>query len=140
MGDSGRRITRDHRRHVSEDEARERLSTVIDGFAEHLERVKQAQEQRAQLVVEAHAASDRVMVKVNADGALVDVRFSDDINDLDYDEIAAAVLTAARQAAASAADRVRTLIAPVQQRPATIPNIAELIEDIPELRARVGRS
>jgi hypothetical protein len=39
-----------------------------------------------------------------------------------------------------AADRVRKLIAPVQQRPAAMPTIAELIEDIPELRARVPRS
>ena len=140
MDHSRRPITGDHQPYVSEDEARERLSTVIDGFAEHLERVKQAQEQRAQIVVAAHAEDDRVEVKVNADGALVDVRFSDDINDLGYDEIAGAVLTAARQATAIAADRVRELLAPVQQRPATIPTIAELIADIPELRARVRRS
>ena len=125
---------------MSEGHAGERLSTMIDGFAEHLERVKQAQEQRARIVVEAHAADYRVTVKVNADGALVDLRFSDDINDLDYDEIAAAVLTAAREAAAMAADRGRKLIAPVQQRPAAIPTIAELIGDIPELRARLRRS
>jgi DNA-binding protein YbaB len=125
---------------MSEDHARERLSTMIDGFAEHLERVKQAQEQRAQIVVETHAASNRVTVKVNADGELVDLRFSDDINDLDYDEIATAVLTAAQEAAAMAADRVRKLIAPVQERPPAIPTIAELIEDIPELRARVPHS
>ena len=125
---------------MSEDHTSERLSTMIDGFAEHLERVKQAQEQRTQIAVEAHAAYNRVTVKVNADGALVDLRFSDDINDLDYDEIAAAVLTAARQAAAMAADRVRKLIAPVQQRPAAIPTIAELIEDIPQLRAWMPRS
>jgi DNA-binding protein YbaB len=124
---------------MSEDHARERLSTVIDGFAEHLERVKQAQEQRGRIVVEADAAANRVMVKVDADGALVDLRFSEDINDLDYDEIAAAVLAAARKAAATAAGRVRKLIAPVQQRPAAIPTIVELIEDIPELRARVPR-
>jgi DNA-binding protein YbaB len=125
---------------MSEDDARERLSTIIDGFAEHLERVKKAQEERGRMVVEAHAACDRVTVKVNADGALVDLRFSDDINELAYDEIAAAVLTAAREAAATAAERVRELVASMQQRPATIPTIAELIGDIPELRARVPRS
>lgn len=125
---------------MSEDHAREGLSTMIDGFAEHLERVKQAQEQRARIVVEAHAAGERITVTVNADGALVGLRFSEDINDLDYDEIAAALLTAAREATATAGDRARKLIAPVQQRPATIPTIAELIEDIPELRARVPHS
>jgi len=125
---------------MSDDHAWERLSTMIDGFAEHLERVKQVQEQRAQNIVEAHAAGNRVTVKVNADGALVDLRFSDDINGLDYDEIVAAVLTAAREAAAMAAGRVRKLIAPVQERPAAIPTIAELIDDIPELRAWVLRS
>jgi DNA-binding protein YbaB len=125
---------------MSEDHASERLSTIIDGFAEHLERVKQAQDQRSRIVVEGYAASNRVTVKVNADGALVDLRFSDDINDLDYDEIATAVLMAAREAAAMAADRVRKLIAPAQQRPAAIPTIAELIEDIPQLRARVPHS
>lgn len=125
---------------MSEGHAAEHLSTMIDGFAEHLERVKQAQEQRAQLVVEARGGDDRVTVTVNADGALVDVRFSEDINDLDYDEIATALLRAAQQAAAAASEQVRKLIAPVQQRPAVIPSIAELIEDIPELRARVPHS
>ncbi|MGE2818282.1 YbaB/EbfC family nucleoid-associated protein [Mycobacterium heidelbergense] len=125
---------------MSNEHAGERLSTMIDGFAEHLERVKQAQEQRAQVVVEAHAADDRVTVHVNADGALVDLRFADDIVQLDYDEIAAAVLTAAREAAVTAADRVRKLIAPVQQRPSAIPTIAELTADIPELRALLARS
>jgi DNA-binding protein YbaB len=125
---------------MSEDHATERLSWIVDGVAEHLERVKQAQEQRAQIVVEAHAADDRVTATVNADGALVDLRFSDDINDLDYDEIAEAVVRAARKATAIAADRGRTLIAAVQERPATIPTIAELIEDLPALRARVPRS
>ncbi|OMC10583.1 YbaB/EbfC family nucleoid-associated protein [Mycobacterium sp. SP-6446] len=124
---------------MSEDHARERLSAMIDGFAEHLERVKQAQERRAQIVVEAHAADSRVTVKVNAEGALVDLRLCDDIGDLAYDEIAAAVLRAAREAAATAGDRVREVMAPVQRRPAAIPTIAELIEDIPELRAWVGR-
>ena len=38
-----------------------------------------------------------------------------------------------------AADRVHKLIASVQERPAAIPTIAELIEDIPELRARMPR-
>ena len=125
---------------MSEDHATEHLSTMIDGFAEHLERIKQAQEQRAQIVIEAHAAYNRVTVQVNADGALVDLRFSDDINELDYDEIAGAVVTAAREAAAVAANQARKLIATVQQRPAAIPTIMELIEDIPELRARVQRS
>jgi DNA-binding protein YbaB len=125
---------------MREDHARERLSTAIDGFAEHLERVTQAQQQRAQIVVGAHAAGNRVTVQVNADGALVGLRFSDDISDLDYDEIATAVLTAAREAAATAAERVRKLIAPVQQRPAAIPTIAELIDDIPGLRAQMRRS
>jgi DNA-binding protein YbaB len=125
---------------MSEDHAGERLSTMIDGFAEHLERVKQAQEQRAQIVVEAHGGGERVTATVNADGALVDLRFCDDISDLDYDEIATAVLTAASEAAAMAAGRARTLIATVQERPAAIPTIVELIEDIPQLRAQVRRS
>jgi DNA-binding protein YbaB len=125
---------------MSEDFAHERPSTMIDGFTEHLERVQHAQEQRARMVVEAHAAGDRVAVNVNADGALVGLRFSEDIHDLDYDEIAAAVLTAAQEAAAMAADRVHELIAPVRQRPATIPTIAELVDDIPQLRAWMGRS
>jgi DNA-binding protein YbaB len=125
---------------MSEHQARECLATVLEGFAEHLERVRQAQQQRAHIVVEARAADNRVTVKVNADGALVDVDFSDHINDLDYSEIATAVLTAAREAAAIAASRVRTLVATVHEHPAAIPTIAELIEDIPQLRARLAHS
>jgi DNA-binding protein YbaB len=114
---------------MSEDHTTERLSTMIDGFAEHLERVKQAQQQRVQLVVEAHAAGERVTVQVNADGALVDLRFAEDIDELDYAEIATAVLMAAREAAAMAAERVRKLLAPLQARPAAVPTIAEFQHD-----------
>jgi DNA-binding protein YbaB len=67
---------------MSEHQAPQQLSTMIDGFAEHLERVHKAQEQRAQIVVQGRAAGDRVTAKVNADGALVDLRFSDDIPEL----------------------------------------------------------
>lgn len=117
----------------------EELTQIIDGYAEHLERVRLAQEQRARLVVEAHAARRRVTVKVNADGALVDLRFSGDIDELTPGEIAKAVLTAAQQAAAKAAQQTSLILAPVQQRPAGIPTVAELIDGIPELRDRLPR-
>ena len=124
---------------MSEQPAGERLATTIAGFAQHLDRVKQAQEQRAHLIVEAHSARRRVTVQVNADGALVDLRFSRDIDDLSYPEIAKAVLTAAKEAAAKAAGQAQELIAPVRERPAGMPTIAELIDRIPELRDQLPR-
>src|SRR5436305_1307093 len=92
MGFGGPPTVAKERRQMSDSHAGERLSTMTDGFAEHLERVKQAQQQRAQIVVEAHAASDRVTVQVHADGAVVDMRFSQDANDLAYHGIATAAL------------------------------------------------
>jgi hypothetical protein len=125
---------------MNQDDARRRLDAAIDGFAEHLERVRAAQEQRARLVVEEHSVRRRITVRVNADGALVDLRFSRDVAELGYDEIAKTVLSLARRAAATAARQAHDLVAPALERPAGVPSVAELADRVPDLRDRLPRS
>ncbi len=70
------------------------------------------QEHRARLFATASAEGRRVAVTVNADGVLIDLRFSGAVSDLDYEEIAEAITAASRAAVASVARKVADLYAP----------------------------
>lgn len=75
--------------------------------------VRRLQDRRARLVATAAAEGRRVLVAVNADGILVDIKFSPGIGDLDYDEIADAVTEASRAAVAEVARKVTVLFTPI---------------------------
>lgn len=64
---------------------------------------------RAELYASATAGGKRVGVAVNADGVLIDVRFSGAIADLDYPDIATAIVAASRAAVSTVACRVTEL-------------------------------
>lgn len=70
------------------------------------------QELRAQLFATASAAGRRVSVAVNADGVLIDLRFSGAVGDLDYPELGEAIVVASRAAVVSVARKVSELYAP----------------------------
>ncbi|MCU1642228.1 MAG: hypothetical protein JWN03_2503 [Nocardia sp.] len=71
------------------------------------------QDERAKVFATGAAEGRRVLVAVNADGILIDLKFSSGIGDLDYDEIADAVTEAARAAVAEVARMVTALFTPI---------------------------
>lgn len=80
--------------------AENEIDSAIADFRAQVADIARRRQERAQLTATATAAHRRVSVTVNADGIVIDVRFSSAIDDLSYDEIAHAVTEASRQAVA----------------------------------------
>lgn len=75
----------------------------------------------AKLTATGTAERRRVSVTVNADGIAIDVRFGTGIGDLSYDEIAAAVTRASREAVAEVTRLESELMAPMSAGMDTVP-------------------
>ncbi|WP_194852921.1 YbaB/EbfC family nucleoid-associated protein [Nocardia sp. SYP-A9097] len=92
------------------------------------------QDRRAELYGTGAAEGRRVLAAVNADGVLIDLKFSSGIGDLDFDEIADAVTAASRAAVAEVARMVTALFAPLLRTDAAYPGPAATLAGIEQLR------
>ncbi|MTE11535.1 YbaB/EbfC family nucleoid-associated protein [Nocardia aurantiaca] len=108
------------------------LAEILDGFGQQMRLITQLQRERAALTASA-TVRKRVTVTVNADGTVIETKFSSDIEDLDYSEIARAVTEAAQQAAAEVARRGREIMAPVSRNRDRLPKLADLVPGMPDL-------
>ncbi|MCM6776078.1 YbaB/EbfC family nucleoid-associated protein [Nocardia sp. CDC141] len=106
---------------------------MMEELTAQLTGIAKIQRERARLTATVTACDKRITVTVNADGILVETRFSDDIDDLTYDEIAAAMTEAVQAAAADAARLGRELMDPLRERKARLPRLSEMIEGAPDL-------
>lgn len=112
-----------------------RLSELFDFVQGGLASITRAQQERARLTATAHAASRRVTVTVNADGVLIDIAFSDEIDDLALPEIAQAIITATQDAAAQVQRKGQKILEAAQQDQARIPMLAEFMPDMPDIQS-----
>ncbi|RDI63376.1 YbaB/EbfC family nucleoid-associated protein [Nocardia pseudobrasiliensis] len=98
-------------------------------------RTSEAAEQRARDIAElesrrklltatAMACENRITVTVNADGVLIETKFSADIGDLSYAEVAEALPIAVRAAAREVTRRGRAMMWPLLERDTEIPIMA----------------
>ncbi|WP_225726977.1 MULTISPECIES: YbaB/EbfC family nucleoid-associated protein [unclassified Nocardia] len=83
---------------------------------------------RALLTATASVCDKRITVTVNAEGVLIETRFADDIGDLTYDEIAAAVPEAVRTAAREVTRKSRELMWGLLERDTETPVEFELAD------------
>ncbi|MEV6069828.1 YbaB/EbfC family nucleoid-associated protein [Nocardia sp. NPDC052001] len=118
---------------MSNERARNDLTDILEGFADQMRTITQLQRERAALTATASVRQKRVTVTVNADGTVIETKFSSSIEDLDYAEIAKAVTEAAQQAAAEVAKRGREVLAPVSQNRERLPKLSELVPGMPDL-------
>ncbi|WP_433709618.1 YbaB/EbfC family nucleoid-associated protein [Nocardia sp. CA-084685] len=109
---------------------RARLDELMDAVHKGMESIAEAQEERAKLTASASDAGSRVTVTVNADGIVIETRFAGDIDELTYDEIAAAVTKAAQRAAADVRAQSESVMAAAGQGFGTIPEFDEMGADI----------
>ncbi|MGF6885776.1 DNA-binding protein YbaB [Nocardia sp. GAS34] len=109
------------------------MATMLDGLQDQLQGIAELQRQRSLLSATASVGDKRVEVTVNADGMVVQTRFSDDIADLSYDEIAEYVTAAAQAATEGVLRRSRELMAPLLERRSRLPKLSEIIEGAPDL-------
>jgi DNA-binding protein YbaB len=111
------------------------------GFAEHVEtfrekmrNVARLQQERANLIATASAQRRRVTATVNADGVLIDLKFSSDIDDLEYPEVAAAITEACGLAVAKVGRRAAELFAPLPNDRGGAPDVDEIVRAVDNLR------
>lgn len=113
------------------------FADLMDTVNGQIRAIADAQRKRVELVAKASARDGRVTVTCNADGVPIDTEFSEDIDELDYDDIAAAVTEAAQAAAADVARQAQELIAPIQKTRSRLPSLSAMVEGLPDLRAKV---
>lgn len=118
---------------MTNEQAKADLASIIDGVQEQMRTIARVQQERAELTGTGTARGKRVTVTVNADNAVIETKFSGDIADLDYAEIANAVTEAAQRACAEVAARTGELMRPVQDQQARLPKLADLIENMPDM-------
>jgi DNA-binding protein YbaB len=111
---------------------RARLDELMDAVHKGMASIAAAQEERARLTATASEAGRRVTVTVNADGIVIETRFAGDIDELSYDEIAAAVTKATQRAAADVRARSADVMSGAQQGFGDIPAFDELAADFPD--------
>ncbi|MEV0433789.1 YbaB/EbfC family nucleoid-associated protein [Nocardia sp. NPDC050413] len=114
---------------MTNEHAKAQMEDILETVQQQLRAIGQVQQDRAKLVASA-TIRKRVTVTVNADYKVIETKFTPDIDDLTYTEIAKAVTEAAQQAAAEVARKTRELMAPVQTERARLPKLTELVEGI----------
>ncbi|WP_405167250.1 YbaB/EbfC family nucleoid-associated protein [Nocardia sp. NBC_01499] len=105
----------------------------MDEVQSQLRTIAQLQHQRLALIGKASERGGRVTVTVNADGVLIDLKFGRGVEDLEYAELARAILKATQDATADVTRRTEELMAPIQQDRARLPKLSDLVEGMPDI-------
>ncbi|GAB0107156.1 hypothetical protein JMUB6875_61480 [Nocardia sp. JMUB6875] len=111
-------------------------AAILEGFTAQMRDIAEASRKRTQLIATASAGGGRVHVTVNADGVVIATRFSANVDELTYEEIAKAMTTAAQQAAKDVARQGQELLQPLRDKRARMPKLSELIEGLPDLESK----
>ncbi|MEV0293217.1 YbaB/EbfC family nucleoid-associated protein [Nocardia sp. NPDC050710] len=115
------------------------MAAALETFQQQMAGIGRIQRQRAQLTATASARGKRVTVTVNADGTVIETKFSADIDDLSYSEIAAAITAAAQQAAAEITRKTNELMAPLSEQRSRLPKLADIVEGMPDVSSMIPR-
>lgn len=109
------------------------MEAILASVQEQMALLAELSEQRAAIAVSSTTADGRVTATVDADGHLVGIDFSAEIDRLSYAEIAAAVVATTKQATAEAVRRGAELAAPLLAGRDRMPTLDELVEGLPDL-------
>ncbi|MET8648683.1 MULTISPECIES: YbaB/EbfC family nucleoid-associated protein [Nocardia] len=113
------------------------LASVIDAFQDQMRAIALVQQQRVKLTASATSRDKLVTVTVNANGIVIETKFSAGIGELGYDEIAKTVTKTAQEAAAEVARKNQELAAPITERRARLPKLSEVIEGMPDFEREI---
>ncbi|WP_378737185.1 YbaB/EbfC family nucleoid-associated protein [Nocardia brasiliensis] len=108
---------------------------MMDALQQQLTGIAEVQQQRMRLTGTASVCDKRIQVTVNANGILIDTRFADDIGDLTFEEIAAAMAEAVQAAAADVERQGHDLLQPLRANKTRLPKLSDLVEGAPDLDA-----
>ena len=116
------------------EQAKADVAAMLETVQEQMRSVAEVYRKRAVLTGSATVADKRVTVTVNADSVVIETKFAEDVDDLTYEEIAAAVTRAAQHAAAEVTRKTKALMAPFEEQRARLPGLSEFVEGMPPLR------
>lgn len=122
---------------MTNDRVKSELASMLDEFQQQMQVLGDIQQKRAKLMATGFALQKRVTVVVNADGVVIETRFDDDLEGLSLYELSKAVTEAAQAAATELARKSAELMNPLQERRGRMPKMSDLIEDLPDLNARI---
>lgn len=120
---------------MTNEAAKAQLADLVELVQGSFASVARAQQDRARLTATARAGGRRVTITVNADGVVIKTEFSDDIDDLTYAEIAAAVTEATQDAAAQVQQKSQEILTALQAGQANIPTLSEVFPVMPDIQA-----
>ncbi|MFI6172414.1 YbaB/EbfC family nucleoid-associated protein [Nocardia sp. NPDC051052] len=115
----------------SSDRLKSDVAQVLDDVGQLIAGMAGARQRLQALTASAETERGRVLVVVDASGAVTEVSFADDVDDLDYKQIARAVVAAAQQAAAQVKRRSEAIMAPLQAAQARLPQLSDLVGWMP---------
>lgn len=105
---------------------------LMEAFKGQMSGLAEIQRDRSQLTATVTACEKRISVTVNGDGILIATKFADDIRDLSYEEIAAAMTEAVQAAAKKVQEASRELMEPLLEQKARLPRLSDIIEGVPD--------
>ncbi|WP_216899218.1 YbaB/EbfC family nucleoid-associated protein [Nocardia alni] len=120
--------------------AKARLAELKSDFNTQVALIADLQRRRTQLTGTGTARGKRVTVTVNADGTVIETKFTADVSDLSYSEIARAMTEAAQQAAAEVARKRTELMQPLTEVRARLPKLSEIVESMPDVTAHMPKA
>jgi len=106
---------------------------MMEAFNEQMSGIAKIQRDRARLTATVTACDKRITVTVNADGILIATKFADDIKDLPYEDIAAAMTEAVQAAAQKVQKQTQELMDPLRAEKARLPKLSDMLEGAPDL-------
>jgi DNA-binding protein YbaB len=125
---------------VANEFAKAQMAEVMSAFDDQMAMIADMQKRRTQLIASGTARGKRVTVTVNAEGTVIETKFSANVTDLTYSELAHAMTEAAQQAAAEIARKRNELMRPLLEQRARLPKMHEIVEGMPDLTPRIPRA
>jgi DNA-binding protein YbaB len=115
-----------------DDEMRAQLADAMEQLQEQLAGLARSQREWAELTASGSAGNSRVKVVVNANGVIIETTFANDIGELDYPAIAAAVTRAHQNAVTELSRKTAELMRPIGSRIMGGVGLEEMMPGLPD--------
>jgi DNA-binding protein YbaB len=120
---------------VDNDGARHELTEALALLQEHMSELAAVERKRAALSATAAVADGTVVVTVNAHGVVSNAAIDESyLDEHDLAELGDFVTTAAQDAARDVERQAAHLLAPLAERRARFPSLADIVEGAPDIR------
>lgn len=114
------------------DRLKAEVAQVIDDVHQLISGLAEAKRLHEAVTASAAAERERIVVVVDVSGALTEVCFDDDIEELGYHQIARGVVQAAQRAAAEVKSRADEILSAQRAALLRLPKLSDLVDWMPE--------